>query len=452
MSDDFEIDDDEFDIKDSSPKAVLKSLWEDNPAFKAGVLIVGAITLYVMYNVFFTEEKTNIAQSNLGKGSTVTAAPGEGEADPAFRQAVETANRQRAEEAAQIGGSALPTPIGAKDSRIEIPDVQGEDEDPLSVWRRTSDAVRLGKEEDEGGPELDELNLSDLQQPLTPVLPQIQPTTPQQQNNVTVIDPELVELLSEQMRVIIATRQPQPAQTIDAQYPSFYSQFLTQQQELEDLNQTFADSSETAAIDTGSVVDGETPIDDSQNVDGETLLPAGNVTYAQVLNALNSDINGPVLAHILSGPFAGGRAIGQFERQGTYLVLTFQTLVKDNVAYTVDGIALDTDTTLAGVRSDVNLHIFQRVVLPAAAEFIAGFGEAVAETNETNVTVDGGAAVSNQVELDTEQEIAAGFEAGAESLSEFLDDNSDREITVKLDKGTPIGILFVQSVTEGDRQ
>src|SRR5690606_9021030 len=63
----------------------------------------------------------------------------------------------------------------------------------------------------------------------------------------------------------------------------------------------------------------------------EVIIPAGNIAYGQLLNALNSDIPGPVLVHVLSGPFSGGRALGQFQVSQDYLVLTFKAIVKDGV-------------------------------------------------------------------------------------------------------------------------
>jgi intracellular multiplication protein IcmE len=169
-----------------------------------------------------------------------------------------------------------------------------------------------------------------------------------------------------------------------------------------------------------------------------------------VLNALSSDIKSPVLAQILSGPLTGSRAIGSFERQDEYLVLSFERIVDGDDVYSTEAYALDTGTTLAGIRSDVDRHWVRRVVLPAAAEFITGMGSAIAESGSTTVTVDQGAAVSDETDLDTQQEIASGVEEASSKFAEILEEEEDVEVTVTLDKGTPIGIVFTESIKEGD--
>ena len=72
------------------------------------------------------------------------------------------------------------------------------------------------------------------------------------------------------------------------------------------------------------------------------------------MTTLNSDLPGPVLAQVLSGPFTGGRFIGKItvNQDCQCLIIDFKTVVKDTVSYKIDAVALDENTTLAGVRRD----------------------------------------------------------------------------------------------------
>ena len=185
--------------------------------------------------------------------------------------------------------------------------------------------------------------------------------------------------------------------------------------------------------------------------DANVIVPAGTVTYAQLLTELNSDIKGPALAHVLSGPFAGGRALGSFTLQDEYLVITFERVVKDGQSYAIEAIALDQDTTLAGMQSDVDRHYFSRVILPAAAKFVEGMAGAYAET-QTSTTSNGDTIVQDEEELSTEEEIASGVEEAATKVSEILDENADKPVTVVVKKGTTMGILFVEPVTDKDKE
>jgi hypothetical protein len=58
--------------------------------------------------------------------------------------------------------------------------------------------------------------------------------------------------------------------------------------------------------------------------------------------------------------------------------------------------------------------------------------------------------VSDETDLDTQQEIASGVEEASSKFAEILEEEEDVEVTVTLDKGTPIGIVFTESIKEGD--
>lgn len=181
----------------------------------------------------------------------------------------------------------------------------------------------------------------------------------------------------------------------------------------------------------------------------DIFINAGDIAYAQVITEANSDVPGPVLARVLSGPLAGARMIGQFTVSEEYMVVTFTMAVKDNIEYPINAMAINPDTTLPAVASDVDHHYFARVFLPAAARFVEGFAEAVADQGGTTVTVDGETVTEENNDLDTEEELLAGLEEAATLVSDELERDANRPITVKLERGTPIGLLFLERVEPG---
>jgi len=85
-----------------------------------------------------------------------------------------------------------------------------------------------------------------------------------------------------------------------------------------------------------------------------------------------------------------------------------------------------------------------------AAEFISGFAEALGNTGTTTITIAGDSVTeSTSNDFDDEQQVALGVSRAGEELSEIfneIQDNNPQLLRVR--SGTPIGILFIDSVTE----
>ncbi len=187
---------------------------------------------------------------------------------------------------------------------------------------------------------------------------------------------------------------------------------------------------------------------DADEIIEEILLPAGEIVFAQTLIEANSDIEGPVLAQIVSGPLNGSKVLGTFTTvDDEYLTLNFDTLVLDGKSVPIAGIAVDPDTNLTGMATDVDNHYLERIVLPMAASFIEGTATAISEAGLTTVTIQGDTVTSEEEEGSNDQDVAAGIsEAGAEFRT-ILDEMVPESPTVTIAPGTPIGILFSEPVT-----
>ena len=425
---DFDLDNqDEFESDVPAQGPSLKDAWDNNPLMKIGAIVLAVAIGVGGYLTFFgdAKEENNSKIVSTSTGEIKVTVGGSAETDAAYTEALQKENERVLKTAAQTGTSAIPTPltgIGADD--ISLPKAPEQAvEDPLQEWRRALDAQQIVK--DDSMP-----NQTDLppEAPLTAIQ---RPTAPAPQAKM---DPEAAKRLADQMRVIIAAQAPGPARVLTA--TSLDSEYITMRKQMEKVSREGTSGS-------GSGAGGS----EEEIAKADVIVPAGNIAYGQLLNELNSDIRGPVLVHVLSGPFEGGRALGQFTMQDEYLVLTFSAIVKDAVYYEIDGIALDEKTTLTGHQSDVDRHYFTRIILPAAAEFISGYASAVAETGTTTTTTAGGGVVQDDPEPDATEEVYKGVEEAADTVAEILDENSSRPITVKLHKGTTMGILFLKSVT-----
>ena len=130
--------------------------------------------------------------------------------------------------------------------------------------------------------------------------------------------------------------------------------------------------------------------------------------------------------------------------------MTFETVIIDGQSVPINAVAVDPDTNLTGVVTEVDNRYFKRLVLPVAANFIEGLAGAIAETRTTTTTsTDITSVTESDNELDTEEEIATAIEEAGEKISEFVEEEADRtEILVKVAAGTPVGILFLEPVVE----
>ena len=175
------------------------------------------------------------------------------------------------------------------------------------------------------------------------------------------------------------------------------------------------------------------------------LVPAGRGIYAHTILAANSDAQSPVVLQADSGPIAGDRMIGSFSRQRTRLVIRISKVIHQNQEIGVDGVVVAPTTMEVGVASSVDQNYLERFALPAAAAFIQGLGQAIAQSNSTSVLGPlGSVSVQNRLNLNQQLGIGAGV-AGAQIGSE-LQQSTPHGPTVVLDVGSSVGVLFLTNV------
>ena len=179
----------------------------------------------------------------------------------------------------------------------------------------------------------------------------------------------------------------------------------------------------------------------------EILIPAGRGVYAHPILAVNSDASSPVVLQADSGPIAGDRMIGTFAKQADRLVIRINTVIHQGQSIGTDGVVVSPETMEAGVASDVDQHYLAGFILPAAAAFVQGLGQAIATTSNTAAVLSpfGGAASTTHLNLNQQLGVAAGAAAG--QIGAVLNQAAPKGPTVSLESNVAVGVMFLSNVT-----
>jgi intracellular multiplication protein IcmE len=177
------------------------------------------------------------------------------------------------------------------------------------------------------------------------------------------------------------------------------------------------------------------------------LIPAGRGVYAHPILAVNSDASSPVVLQADSGPIAGDRMIGTFAKQADRLVIRINTVIHQGQSIGTDAVVVAPETMEAGVASDVDQHYLARFILPAAAAFVQGLGQAIATTSNTAAVLSpfGGAAYTTHLNLNQQLGVAAGAAAG--QIGAVLNQAAPKGPTVSLEANVAVGVMFLSNVT-----
>lgn len=415
-----EFDQDQFDMADSQEsfgnlagekKGFFETL-KNKPIVKllvimgfVGVVLAGAL------GSFSGAPEPPVSQ--LAKPPLLSEPPG-GAATPFFNEQNEKANAQRVGQALTEGGSAMPTPSGN-----DVADLINKKTDPLVEFKAETERLKqeMGAQQKQNN---QQLQLMQQQMQVN-------------QRGGGAEDDSLAKAMQKQMQELMSGWAPTHAKVVKGvEDASEKEDHFKKEQALQKDAMAAAGAVATPAIKPA-------------------IVPAGTVNYAQLLTEANSDIPGPVLAQILSGPLSGGRAIGRFSVMNDYLVLTFNTVTHKGKEYSINALALDPDTTLGGMATEVDHRYFTRVLLPAAGAFASAFGKALGET-KTETTVSNGTVVSDQAKKGTKEALYEGLGEVGDTVSEFFKNEANNTKTlVRVAVGTPMGIFFLDSVTESGR-
>lgn len=181
---------------------------------------------------------------------------------------------------------------------------------------------------------------------------------------------------------------------------------------------------------------------------GRVLVPAGRGVYAHPVLALNSDTSSPAVFQVDSGPLAGDRMIGSFAKQSDRLVIHIGSVIHRGQQITCDGVVIAPETMEAGVASGIDEHYVSRFLLPAAAAFVAGLGQAIEQTSNSVAVLSpfGGATTTNQLNIQQQLGVAAGVAAA--QIASALNAEAPKGPTITLEPNVAVGVMFLSDVVD----
>ena len=366
----------------------IAAAWQGSPLFKMFVLVVIVGALAAAAIAIFSGNEKDINPTSVRSAPNLVEAPG-AKAPPAYVDAVNDASAKRSEEALQQGKSAIPTPVSGDETKAGLGDNADESQyDPLAEFR-----------------------------PSTPQ--EAAPSTEQDNTPVEAVDSELLSKMQSQMTSLFDAWRPAGIKTIQIQDPGAIRQASTQPNQIAP--------------------------------NAKVIVASGSIFYGEMLMEANSDAPGPIVAQILSGPFAGGRAIGTFEVTREYLVIRFTKISYKKKDYAADILAVDPNTTLGAMVTEKDNRYFTRVILPAAAAFLEGFGGAISSPTNSIVSNDGQTVVLQQSKQGIEDGLYRGLAEGANTVGGFFrDEAAATKPLIRVAVGTPMGLFFVNAVTDGN--
>jgi intracellular multiplication protein IcmE len=192
---------------------------------------------------------------------------------------------------------------------------------------------------------------------------------------------------------------------------------------------------------------------------GRLLMPAGRGVFAHSILAVSSDSEGPVVLQADSGPFAGDRMMGSFGKatsngsgSADRLIVRVNTIEHQGQSIGVDAIVTAPDTMETTVASSVDQHYLARFMLPAAAAFIQGLGQALATTSNTTGVLSPFGGTSYTTQLNFPQQIGVGAGVAAAQIGNTLNRQAPTGATVHLDANVNVGVMFLADVNENARQ
>jgi intracellular multiplication protein IcmE len=188
---------------------------------------------------------------------------------------------------------------------------------------------------------------------------------------------------------------------------------------------------------------------------GHIIMPAGRGVYAHTVLAVDSDSGGSIVLQADSGPLAGDRMIGNFGRAGSNsgapadrLIVRVNSIEHRGQTIAVDAIVTAPETMETSVASSVDEHYLARFLLPAAAAFIQGLGQALATTSNTVGVLSPLGGASYATHLNFNQQLGVGAGVAAAQVGNTLNQAAPKTSTVRLDANANVGVMFLAPVID----
>jgi len=181
----------------------------------------------------------------------------------------------------------------------------------------------------------------------------------------------------------------------------------------------------------------------------EQVIAAGTILYAETLTSSSSDLPGPVLVEITTGPFKGSRLVGRFSTAEAVdrMVVEFSAMtLPDGTSVPVAAFAVDGVSAETAIASDVNRRYISRYAPILAASFITGYAASAAQPTQQVVGLGDENSIVTEPSSER-QNLYSGIAAASDAIGQDLIRNAPKGPEVILRSGWPLGVMFVEPVT-----
>ncbi|MGX9960623.1 TrbI/VirB10 family protein [Xanthomonas euvesicatoria] len=184
-------------------------------------------------------------------------------------------------------------------------------------------------------------------------------------------------------------------------------------------------------------------------------LKVGDMLYATLDTAINTDQPGPVLATVRQpGPFKGAKLLGSMQQSGqgkaVGIQFTAMSVPGEASSRSISAWAVDPNKDYrTALASDVNNHYVIRGLSTFVGAFVSGYADGLIQGGQNQQVVQSdGYAVVQQDAYTTKQLNQIGLGNVGRKWAQEMDKSSDRKPTITVDAGIDVGILFTQDMTD----
>ncbi len=229
-------------------------------------------------------------------------------------------------------------------------------------------------------------------------------------------------------------------------------------------NQTYVEASDTgdkgeaagaAAVNAAGGPPGSDTTDGLAGTNQTSVIKMGDILFAVMDTAVNSDEPGPILATIVSGRFKGAKLIGSFNlpSNANSMVITFNAMSIPGAPKTISisAFGVDPNTARTALSSRTDHHYLMRYGSLFASSFLQGFGNAF-QSADTTVTIGGtgggnNVTIQNGIGRSALENAVIGLAQVGQNWGQVAQQVFNTPVTVEVYAGTGIGVLFTQDVS-----
>jgi len=191
--------------------------------------------------------------------------------------------------------------------------------------------------------------------------------------------------------------------------------------------------------------------------DRQGVLQPGDILFAVLQTAIDSDEPGPVRAKIVGERFEGAIVLGSLRafppavgRRPERVLVKFDYLTTtDRTTYRIDAFAIDLATARTALASDVDHHYLERWGSLLAASFLEGYGNAIQNNHQIATVGPFGNVVSvPKGDLSHDEIAREALGTVGQRMGSVVAENFQRPNTITVDPGKGLGVLITAPLTD----